>query len=134
MAWDRGRIVIVSDLRPKELLDICEQIAVDSDCAIDDLRTERVKGFHICDARGEAPIYTLGTLIASSAGMLRVPMDIDIYADRTKRGDGRISIDWIETGSSLRQSVCRFFAESFADELETRIEQDGGEVFDSYDD
>ena len=134
MSRRRGRIVIVSDLRPKELLRIAEEIAIDSQCGIDDLRGEARKGFHIYDANGEPPIYTLGTLIASSAGILRVPLDIEICADRNKRDDGRIALDWIETGSSLRPNVCRTFVESLADEIENRIGLDGGEVFESYDD
>ena len=134
MSRRRGRIVIVGDLRPKELLRIAEETAVDSRCGIDDLRGEERKGFHIYDAKGEPPIYTIGTLIASSVGALRVPMDIEVTAHRNKNGDGRITLDWIETGSPLRPNVCRMFVESLADEIENRIGLDGGEVFESYDD
>ena len=133
MSSKQGRIVIVSDLRPGELLGIAEEIAVDSQCGIQDLRSDKT-GFEIYNAKGEAPIYTIGTLIASSAGILRVPLDIEITVGRTKRGDGRIALDWIETGSALRPSVCRTFAESLADEIESRIDGEGGEVFESYDD
>lgn len=134
MPRDAGRIVVVADLSPKRLLRIAEQIATDSQCGIDDLDDRKREGFHIYDANGEPPVYTLGTLIASSAGALRVPLDIAVYADRTKKDDGRIVLDWVETGNSLRPTVCRTFVESLADELETRIEDDGGEVFESYDD
>ena len=133
MSSKRGRIVIVSDLRPGELLGIAEEIAVDSQCGIEDLKGEK-KGFQIYDAKGEAPIYTIGTLIASSAGILRVPLDIEVTVGRTKRGDGRISLDWIETGNALRPALCRTFVESLGDEIESRIEGEGGEVFESYDD
>lgn len=133
MSSRRGRIVIVSDLRPGELLGIAEEIAVDSQCGIEDLRGDK-KGFQIYDAKGEAPIYTIGTLIASSAGILRVPLDIEVTVGRTKRDDGRITLDWIETGNALRPSLCRTFVESLADEIESRIEGEEGEVFESYDD
>ena len=57
-----------------------------------------------------------------------------MYATRTKKGDGRIVLDWAETGGSMRPTVCRDFVRSFADELENRIEDDDGEVLESYDD
>lgn len=134
MPRGRGRIVIVADLGPKRLLRIAEQIAVDSECGVEDLRDRERDGFHIYDANGRPAIYTLGTLIASSAGALRVPLDIEVTADRTKKDDGRIVLDWVETGGSLRPTVCRDFVRSLADELENRIEDDGGEVIESYDD
>jgi hypothetical protein len=129
-----GRIVVVSDFGPKKLLRIAEEIALDSQCGIEELRDDRLVGFQIYDANGTPPIYTIGTLIASSAGALRVPLDVAVYAKRTKRGDGRIVLDWVETGSVLRPTVCRTFAESLADELEARIADDGGRVLESYDD
>jgi hypothetical protein len=129
-----GRIVILSDLKPKRLLRLAEDIALDSHCGVEDLRDRDRDGFHIYDAKAEAPIYTLGTLIASSAGALRAPLDIEVTATRTKKGDGRIVLDWAETGSSLRPNVCLNFVRSFADELENRIEDDDGEVLESYDD
>ncbi len=129
-----GRIVILSDLGPKRLLRLAEDIALDSKCGIDDLRDRDRDGFHVYDAKAEPHFYTLGTLIASSAGALRAPLDIEVYADRTKKGDGRIVLDWAETGGSMRPTVCRDFARSYADELENRIEDDDGEVLESYDD
>ncbi len=134
MPRNRGRIVIVSDLRPKELLALAEEIALDSQCGVEDLRGEKLRGFHIFDANGSAPVMGVFTFIAASTGNLRVPLDIEVAADTTKRGDGRIALDWIETGNSLRSAVCGTFAQSLADELERRIEDDGGEVFESYDD
>lgn len=133
MPRDDGRIVLITDFGPKKLLRIAEQIAVDSECSIDDLRGEDRDGFHLTEAKGDPPIYTIGTILASAAGGLRITMDIEIFADRTKKGDGRIYLDWVETGSSLRPSVCRNFAQSIADELETRIEDEGGEIYESYD-
>ena len=129
-----GRIVILSDLKPKRLLRLAEDIALDSHCGVEDLSDRDRDGFHIYDAKAEAPIYTLGTLIASSAGALRAPLDIEVTATLTKKGDGRIVLDWVETGSSLRPNVCLNFVRSFADELEARIEDDDGEVLESYDD
>lgn len=134
MPRDGGRIVILSDLGPKRLIRIAEEIALDSKCGIEDLRDRDRDGFHIYDAEAQPAFYTVGTLIASSAGALRAPLDIEVYATRTKNGDGKVVLDWVETGSSLRQHVCRNFVRSFADELETRIEDDDGEVLESYDD
>lgn len=134
MPRDDGRIVILSDLGPKRLLRIAEEIAVDSNCGIDDLRDRDRDGFHIYDAKAEPHFYTVTSLILSSAGAIRAPLDIDVYATRTKKGDGRVVIDWVETGNALRSSVCRTFARSFANELEARIEDDDGEVLESYDD
>jgi hypothetical protein len=132
MPRDDGRIVILSDLGPKRLLRIAEDVAVDSNCGLDDLRDR--DGFHIFDAKAEPHFYTVTTLIMSSAGAIRAPLDIDVYATRTKKGDGKVVIDWVETGNALRSRVCRNFARSFANELEARIEDDDGEVLDSYDD
>lgn len=132
MPRDDGRIVVISDFGPRRLLRIAEDIAVESQCGLEDLRGPRRDGFHIYDANGTPPIYTIATLIASSAGALRVPLDIEVYADRTKRDDGRIVLDWVETGNALRSTVCRTFVESFADELEARIEAEGGRVLESY--
>lgn len=129
-----GRIVILSDLGPKRLLRLAEDIALDSKCGIDDLRDRDRDGFHVYDAKAEPAFYTVGTLIASSAGALRAPLDIEVYATRTKKGDGKIVLDWAETGGSMRPTVCRDFVRSFADELENRIEDDDGEVLESYDD
>jgi hypothetical protein len=133
MPRDGGRIVIIADLSPKRLLRIAEDIAVDSQCGIEDLRDDDRDGFHIYDANGEPPVYTLGTLIASSAGALRVPLDIEVSATRTKKDDGKIVLDWAETGNALRRNVCRTFTRSLADELEARIEDADGEVIESYD-
>ena len=129
-----GRIVILSDLGPKRLLRIAEDIAADSKCGIEDLRDRERDGFHVYDAKAEPHFYTLGTLLASSAGALRAPLDIEVSATRTKKGDGRAVLVWRETGGSMRPTVCRDFVRSFADELEARIADDGGEVFESYDD
>ena len=109
MPRDRGRIVLVCDLRPKDLLAIAEEIALDSQCGVDDLRDEKLRGFHIYDANGSAPVMGVFTFIASSTGNLRVPLDIEVTAAKTKRGDGRIALDWIETGNALRSTVCRTF-------------------------
>ncbi len=129
-----GRIVILSDLGPKRLLRLAEDIAVDSQCGIEDLRDRDRDGFHVYDAKAEPMFYTLGSLIASSAGALRAPLDLEVSATRTKKGDGRIVLDWRETGGAMRPTVCRDFVRSFADELEARIEDDDGEVLESYDD
>lgn len=134
MPRDGGRIVILSDLGPKRLLRIAEEIALDSKCGIEDLRDRDRDGFHIYDAEAQPAFYTVGSLIASSAGALRAPLDIEVYAKRTKKGDGKVVLDWAETGNSMRPHVCRTFVRSFADELETRIEDDDGEVLESYDD
>ena len=48
--------------------------------------------------------------------------------------DGRIVLDWVETGSALRPSVCRNFVDSLANELESRIEHAGGRIHESYND
>jgi hypothetical protein len=134
MARDGGRIVVVSDFGPGRLLRIAEAIAVESQCGIEDLRGADRDGFHIYDANARPPIYTLGTLLASAAGALRVRLDVEVTARRTRRGDGRVVFDWVETGSSLRPTVCRDFARSLADELEARVEGAGGEVLESYND
>ncbi len=131
MARGSGRITIISDFRPKDLLDIAEEIADDSKCGFRELRSKNREGIHIFDAAAEAYFYTVGSLIASAAGALRAPLDIEVYADKTKKGEGRLTLDWVETGNSLRPSICRTFVESLADEIETRIEDDGGEVFES---
>jgi hypothetical protein len=128
-----GRIVILSDLGPKRLLRLAEDIALDSKCGIDDLRDRKRDGFHIYDAKADPVFPTVGGLILSAAGAIRAPLDIEVTADRTKKGDGRIILDWAETGSSMRPNVCLNFVRSFADELENRIEDDG-EVLESYDD
>jgi hypothetical protein len=134
MPRNDGRIVVISDFGPGKLLRIAEDIAIESQCRLEDLRGKRREGFHIYDAAGTPPIYTIATLIASSAGALRVPLDIEVYANRTQRDDGRIILAWVETGSALRPSVCRIFVHSLADELEARIEHAGGRVLESYDD
>ena len=131
MARGSGRITIVSDFRPKDLLDIAEEIAEDSKCGFRELRSKSREGFHIFDAAAEPYFYTVGSLIASAAGALKAPLDIEVYADKTKKGEGRLTLDWVETGNSLRPTVCRTFVESLADEIETRIEDDGGEVYES---
>lgn len=133
MPRNRGRIVIVSDMRPKDLLALAEDIALDSQCGVEDLRGTKRRGFHIVDANGSAPVMGVFTFIASSTGNLRVPLDIEVTADTTEDGDGQIALDWIETGNSLRPAVCGTFVQSLAEELESRIEDDGGEVFDTYD-
>jgi len=134
MPRDGGRIVILSDLGPKRLLRIAEEIALDSKCGIEDLRDRDRDGFHIYDAEAQPRFYTTTSLILSAAGAIRAPLDIEVYAKRTKKDDGKIVLDWAETGSSMRPNVCRNFARSFADELEARIEDDDGEVLESYDD
>ena len=131
MPMGSGRITIVSDFRPKDLLDIAEEIAGDSKCGFRELRSENRDGFHIFDAAAQPYFYTLGSLIASSAGVLRAPLDIEIYADETKKGEGRLTLDWIETARVGRPPFCLNFVESLADEIETRIEDDGGEVLSS---
>ena len=133
MPRDGGRIVIVSDLSPKRLLRIAEDIAVDSHCGIDDLADDDRDGFHIYDAKAEPRFYTVTSLVLSSAGALRAPLDIEVSATRTKKDDGKIVLDWAETGNAVRRNVCRTFARSFADELEARIEDADGEVLESYD-
>ena len=80
MARRSGRITIVSDFRPKDLLDIAEEIASDSKCGFRELRSKNREGFHIYDAAAEPYFYTIGSLIASSAGVLRAPLDIEVYA------------------------------------------------------
>jgi hypothetical protein len=124
-----GRFTIVSDFSPKQLLELAEEIAVDSRCGIEDFdRDDRRRGFHIYDAKGERQVYTLLSPVTMAAGGDRVPLDMDIFADRDKHEDGRLTIDWVETGSSLRPRVCERFAESFADEVQERIKVDGGVI------
>jgi hypothetical protein len=134
MPRDDGRIVIVSDLPPKKLLRIAEEIARDSECGLDDLEDRKLDGFEIYDANGSPPVYTILSLARSATGNLRVPLDIRVTAGWTKKDEGRIVLDWIETGNALRSTVCRDFTRSLADEIEDRIDDAGGRVFESYDD
>lgn len=134
MPRDDGRIVIIADITPKKLLRITEDIAVESGCRIADLRDDTDDGFHITAAKGDPPVYTVLTLARMAAGGIMVPLDIAVTARETKAGDGKLILDWVETGNSLRATVCRDFTRSLADELEDRVEDAGGRIIESYDD
>jgi hypothetical protein len=122
-----GRITIISDFSPKELLDVADETASDSGCKMEDLDDGR-KGFAIVSVKLDAPLYTVGTLARMATDTMRAKVELHLFADRTKKGDGRLTIDWFEANNPMQPRMVERFAESLADEIETRIEDDGGEI------
>jgi hypothetical protein len=125
-----GRITIVSDFSPKELLDVAQEVADDSGCATEDLDDGR-KGFGITSVKLDPAIYTVGSLARMATGTMRANVELHLFADRTKKGDGRLTIDWFENRNPMQPRMVERFAESLADEIETRVEDDGGEIISS---
>jgi len=125
-----GRITIVSDFSPKELLSVAQEVADDSGCRTDDLGGER-RGFVIRSVKLDPALYTPITLMRMATDSMRAHMDVEIFADRTKAGDGRLTLDWVENRNPMQPRMVEKFAESLADEIEDRIEDDGGDVISS---
>src|SRR5258707_9914151 len=74
---------------------------------IEDLRDRDRRGFHIYDANARPPIYTIGTLIASSAGALRAPLDIEVFARRPVWCGWRRL--WCRAGAAVRPPTTKCF-------------------------
>ena len=130
MARDGGRIVILSDFGPERLLRMAEHLARDADCGIEDLPDDSREGFHIYNQITTDQRFDIfgnrHTLGFSAPPPPR--LDIEVYVDRTKKGDGRITLDWWVV------EACQSFVQTFANKIEDRIEKHGGKVLESYDD
>lgn len=122
MARNGGRIVIVSDFGPNRLLRLAEEVAKKSQFIVEDLIDDARDGFHVCEGPPELGYPLLWSAITP------VPLNIEVFVDRTRKGDGRVTIDWWVLGN------CQWQAKTFANRLENLIEDDGGEVLESYDD
>lgn len=125
-----GRITVVSDFSPNDLLAIAQEVADDSGCGTNELGGLR-RGFAIRSVKLDPALYTPIALVRMATDTMRAQMDIEVFVDRNKAGDGRLTIDWVENRNAIQPRMVETFAESLADEIEDRIEDDGGEVLSS---
>jgi hypothetical protein len=69
------------------------------------------------------------SLITSASGGNRAGLDIEVLVDLTKKGEGRVTIDWWVSARNNDE-----FTRYFANRLEDEIEAEGGRVLESRDD
>jgi hypothetical protein len=128
MAKD-GRITIVSDFRPRDLLDIAKEVAMEMGFGLDELdEDDDRKGF----------VARLAFVKRQNFVDHKVAeVEIEITADRTKRDDGRLTLDWVSVkeiwlwGGGGKPEK---WARDLANAIEDAIEDDDGRVLSSEED